>query len=308
MATARVNDVELYYDDIGSGECIVLTHGSWTDATGWQDAAALLAHRYRVVTWDRRGHSRSQPGDTAGSRAEDAADLAALIEHVSSEPVRLVGNSYGANVTLTLVATRPDLVASAAAHEPPLFGLLGGTRDPTLQQELTALAAELVIVRDLILAGRHHDAAERFVEYVALGPGAWEQLPAALRATLERNARTYLDEMADETAPTIDAAVIASTQVPVLLSHGTQSPALFPAVIAKLGQLIPAHIEVLEGAGHVPHTTHTRQWVAQLVAFHEHCPSECSVTRPAIRTDITHTSSRVRSRSTCATSSRWRAS
>jgi pimeloyl-ACP methyl ester carboxylesterase len=62
MATALLNGVELYHDDIGSGECIVLTHGSWIDAMSWQDAANLLAQRYRVVTWDRRGHSRSQTG------------------------------------------------------------------------------------------------------------------------------------------------------------------------------------------------------------------------------------------------------
>ena len=276
MATASVNGVELYYEDMGSGECVVLTHGSWTDATGWQEAATLLAQRCRVVTWDRRGHSRSQSGDGAGSRAEDAADLAALIEHVSSHPVRVVGNSYGGIVTLTLVADRPDLVVSATVHEPPLFGLLEGTPDPTLQQELAAVAAEFVTVRDLIIAGRHRAAAEHFVEHVALGPGAWEQLPNEFRATLERNARTFLDELADDTALTIDTAALASTRVPVLLTHGTRSPALFPAVIAELRRLIPAQIAVLEGAGHVPHATHTKQWISRLVTFHEHVrPSAC---------------------------------
>jgi pimeloyl-ACP methyl ester carboxylesterase len=77
----------------------VLTHGSWTDTTGWEQAVARLSDRYRVVVWDRRGHSRSGAGGGPGSRADDTSDLAGLIEQVSTEAVHVVGNSYGANVT-----------------------------------------------------------------------------------------------------------------------------------------------------------------------------------------------------------------
>jgi pimeloyl-ACP methyl ester carboxylesterase len=268
MATAVVNGVELYYDDIGSGECVVLTHGSWTDATGWTGAATLLAERYRVVAWDRRGHSRSRSGDGPGSRAEDAADLAGLIGRISSEPVHLVGSSYGANVALTVAAARRDLVVTAAVHEPPLFGLLEGTQDPTLHQQLASTNAELAIVRELLVAGRHREAAEHFVENVALGAGTWTQLPEHFRATLERNAPTYLDEMDDDTALTIDTAALAATTVPLLMTYGTRSPTIFPAVIAELARLTPARVEVIDGAGHVPHLTHTEHWVSRLVAFH----------------------------------------
>jgi pimeloyl-ACP methyl ester carboxylesterase len=269
MATARLNGVALHYDAIGSGECVVLTHGSWTDATGWGDAATRLAERYRVVTWDRRGHSRSEGGDGAGSRAEDAADLAALIEHVSDAPVHVVGSSYGASVTLTLLATRPDLVVSAMVHEPPLFGLLDGTPDPALREQLALVGARLQVVRDLLEAGRHRDAAACFVEQVALGAGAWQELPDAMRATLERNAGTFLDELNDDTALTIDPAALRSITAPVLLTYGTASPPLFAAVIAELRELCPSRTEVLDGAGHLPHVTHTDEWVARLVDFHE---------------------------------------
>jgi pimeloyl-ACP methyl ester carboxylesterase len=200
MTTTTINGVELYYEITGAGDCLVLTHGSWSDGTGWGPAVSLLAERYRVVVWDRRGHSRSQTGDGPGSRAEDAADLAGLIEQVSGEPVHVAGNSYGANVTLTLLTERPDLVATAAVHEPPLFGLLEGTRDQALASELSAFDADFAIVRNLISSGSHRDAAEYFIEHVALGAGTWDQLPAAFRAVLETNAPTYLDELADDTA------------------------------------------------------------------------------------------------------------
>jgi pimeloyl-ACP methyl ester carboxylesterase len=283
MATRLINGVELYYETRGAGDCLVLTHGSWTDGAGWGPAVDLLADRYRVVVWDRRGHSRSQAGDGPGSRAEDAADLAGLIEHVSAEPVHVAGNSYGANVTLTLLTERPDLVATAAVHEPPLFGLLEGTRDEALSSELSVLEADLAVVRVLIGSGHHGEAAEYFVERVALGPGSWDRLPESFRSLLETNAPTYLDELADQTALSIDPVALATTAVPLLLTHGTDSPDLFPAVITALAQLVPAaQVEVLDGAGHIPHATHPTDWTARLVAFHDlHSRSQLQRSRAA---------------------------
>lgn len=271
MSTAEVNGVELYYEVHGTGDSIVLTHGSWTDARSWEQAATTLRESYRVVLWDRRGHSRSGAGAGPGSRQEDAADLAGLIERVSNEPVHVVGNSYGANITLTLVTTRPDLVVSAAVHEPPLWGLLEGTRDHALVDELAHAESALSVVRERITSGDHRGAAEHFVEHVALGPGMWDQLPDAFRSTLESNAPTYLDELADDTALSIDTAALAATEVPLLLTYGTESPQLFPAVIAELAQLVAdARVEVIAGAGHIPHTTHTGEWISHLVGFHQH--------------------------------------
>jgi len=273
MATTRVNGVELYYETMGTGDCLVLTHGSWTDGTGWDRVVGALAERYQVVVWDRRGHSRSQTGDGPGSRAEDAADLAGLIEHVGGQPVHVAGNSYGAIVTLTLVISRPELVATATVHEPPLWGLLEGTRDRAVRDALAATDADLAVVRNLITSGDQRDAAEHFIEHVALGPGTWDQLPEQLRAVLAANAPTFLDELADPTALSIDAATLATTTVPLLLTHGTESPGLFPAAIAELVKLVPAaRVEMLEGAGHIPHATHPEEWTAHLVAFHEQHP------------------------------------
>jgi pimeloyl-ACP methyl ester carboxylesterase len=197
-----------------------------------------------------------------------------LIEHVGGEPVHVAGNSYGAIVTLTLLIARPELVATATVHEPPLWSLLEGTRDQALLNALAAADADLAVVRNLISWGKHREAAEYFIEHVALGPGTWDQLPEPFRAVVEANAPTFLDELADPTALSIDAAVLATTTVPLLLTHGTESPELFRAVIAELVQLVPeARVDALEGAGHIPHATHPEEWIARLMAFHEQHPT-----------------------------------
>lgn len=270
MTTTRVNGVELFFEATGTGDTLVLTHGSWGDSTSWGAVVGPLAERFEVVTWDRRGHSRSSGGTAPGSLREDAADLATLIEHLGETAVHVAGNSYGASITLTLVASRPELVASAAVHEPPLFSLLEDTRDQQVAEALSATNGALASVVELLEASDHRAAARRFVDTVAFGPGAWEHLPEPTRELFVANAATYLDECRDPDGLSIDESALATTTVPLLLSHGTESPALFPAVIRQLATLVPhARLAVLTGAGHVPHATDPDAWIANLLTFYD---------------------------------------
>lgn len=270
MPTVNVNGAQLYFETTGAGERLVLVHGSWGDARNWSAVVPALAERFEVVTWDRRGHSRSDAGTGPGSLAGDAADLAGLIEHLGGPPAHVVGSSYGASVTLTLVAARPDLVASAAVHEPPLFALLEGTQDAAVAGALSANAAGIAAVTKLLEAGDAEGAARHFVDTVAFGPGAWDRFPEAQRATFVSNASTYLDECRDPGGLSIDGAALSKTKVPLMFSSGTGSPPLFPAVVRELAVLVPAaHVEVLAGAGHVPHVSHPVAWVANLFDFHD---------------------------------------
>ena len=280
MPTVELNGVDLYYEMSGHGERLVLTHGSWTDHTGWTPTLQALTERFEVVTWDRRGHSRSQGGDHPGSRDEDAADLAALIEHLGGGPVHLVGNSYGSIVVLTLVASRPYLVASAVVHEPPLLSLLEGTTDPAIAATLAGVDREFSAVLALIETGAHQAAAEYFVDQVAIGPGSWASLPESFRDVLVANAPTFLDEHHDPTSGSIDAAALARTSVPLMFTHGTQGPQWYRAIIDELTRLVPAaRVEVITGAGHLPHATHPDRWVATLLAFHETIASRLEAAR-----------------------------
>lgn len=272
-AIMAVNGVELYVETIGAGDRVVLVHGSWGDATTWDALAGLLAERFEVVTYDRRGHSRSGDGHSPGSLIEDAQDLGALIQLLGPAPAHVVGNSYGSSVALALTAAHPDLVVSTAVHEPPLFGLLENSA-ADLATGLAEVGRRLGDVVVLLETGQDEAAARCFVDTVAFGPGAWDQLGDDRRQTFVRNAHTFLDERRDEHGASIDAAALASSTVPMLLSHGTQSPPMFPAVIAHLATLVPqAQVCVLDGAGHVPQLSHPAALAASLIAFYGQLPA-----------------------------------
>jgi pimeloyl-ACP methyl ester carboxylesterase len=121
MAEIEVNGVRLRYELTGQGDGVVLVHGSWDDRHGFDAVAPDLAERFRVLAYDRRGHS---DGEGGGTLDDDVADLAALIEGLVLGPAHVVGHSRGGAVALRLAIARPELVRTVNVHEPPLFALL----------------------------------------------------------------------------------------------------------------------------------------------------------------------------------------
>jgi pimeloyl-ACP methyl ester carboxylesterase len=222
------------------------------DATSWQAVLPGLAKSHRVLTYDRRGHSRSERPDTQGSVHEDADDLAALMEELGFAPAHVVASSYGGNIALRLAGRRPELFRSLSCHEPPLWSLLA--EDPEGQAHLQRGAASIESIGKRIAEGDDAGAARQFVEEVAMGPGAWDQIPQQVQEIMERNAPTFLDELQDPDQVGVDLPALASLQMPVRLTAGSQSPAVFTRTVDLLAELIPgSKRDTIEGAGHVPH-------------------------------------------------------
>src|SRR5580700_4172975 len=90
------SDIELYYEDHGSGQPIVLIHGYPLSGASWEkQVPALLDAGYRVITYDRRGFGKSSQPTTGYDYDTFAADLNALIEHLGLSDAVLAGHSMG---------------------------------------------------------------------------------------------------------------------------------------------------------------------------------------------------------------------
>jgi len=267
MPTAKVNGVRFFYELSGSGTIpLVLVHGSWDSHHDWDAIVPRLAGSFRVLAYDRRGHSRSERPAGQGSVREDAADLAALLEHFGLAPAWVVGNSFGASIALRLAGARPALFRGVIAHEPPLFSLLAG--DPAVAPLLGEVQRRIAAVVERISAGDHAGGAEKFVETVASGPGAWARVPADGLKTLVENAPTFLDESRDPEQFALDLDRIGGFARPVLLTLGEKSPPTFAPVVAKLAHAMPrAEVATITGAGHIPHATHPDAYVEAILAF-----------------------------------------
>jgi pimeloyl-ACP methyl ester carboxylesterase len=268
MPTTSVNGVRLLYELNGTDEIpLVLVHGAWSSHHTWDRVAPRLAESFRVLTYDRRGHSGSERPVGQGSVREDVADLAALIEHLGLAPAWVAESSFGATITLRLASERPDILLGIICHEPaPLFSLLAD--DPAFASMLYEVSRKEQAVVERVASGDHAGAAEQFVETVALGPGSWTQLPPQLRQTLIENAPSFLDEVNDPERNEFDLDELKGFSQPALLTLGDQSPPFYAPIVAMFGKVLNrAKTVTFPGAGHVPYNTHPEAYIEVVTAF-----------------------------------------
>lgn len=275
MSTIHVKGTDLYYEIKGNGPPLVLVHGSWVDHTNWLAAAALLAESFRVVTYDRRGHSRSgRPADLIARRQHED-DLAALLEVLECSPAHVAGNSFGGLVALGLAARRPELARSITVHEPPALSAVEGGE---LARRAAEVTATLRAVIEEVETGHVERGTRRFIEEVALGPGSWELLPEPMRATCMRNAPAFVAEERDPGWSGLDTDALNAFTGRILLTTGDAAPLWLRLLVDRIAVLLPAaQTATIAGAGHAPHLTHPAEYAELVTAFlgdrtshHEH--------------------------------------
>ncbi|HEX5505727.1 MAG TPA: alpha/beta hydrolase [Thermomicrobiales bacterium] len=120
-----VEGASLYYEVRGQGPTLLMIPGGGGDAGYYTPVADLLADEYAVITYDRRGNSRSTRDDRRDLVvAEQSADARSLIDALGAAPAAVFGNSAGAVIALDLAARFPAGLATVGAHEPPILAVL----------------------------------------------------------------------------------------------------------------------------------------------------------------------------------------
>jgi pimeloyl-ACP methyl ester carboxylesterase len=178
----------LYHEVRGSGPVLLLISGGGDDAGQWSHIAPVLAAQFMVVTYDRRGLSRSPrpAGWTVTSVEEQADDAAALLRALNLTPALVVGHSAGASIACGLVARHPDVVRHAVSYEPPLLAVVSNSEE--------VVGGFRAMVDQAMAEGGPRRAMEVFIRANA-GDAAYESWFASLDpAYLERvfaNAATF---------------------------------------------------------------------------------------------------------------------
>jgi pimeloyl-ACP methyl ester carboxylesterase len=266
MELEGVDGTALTYDVAGDGVPLVLIHGSWGERQTWGFVIPALAESFRVISFDRRGHGESTAPPDVGTVHDDVADVVRLIDALGDGRANVVANSYGACIALRLAAAHPERVARMVCHEPPMLGVLDADDDGK------AIADEerrkLDEVRQILERGEYAEAAEYFVERVALGPGMWSELPPPLQQMFVDHAPTFLGELRDPDALAADPDSLTRVSTPALLTHGDQSPAFFAPIVERLERLLPnGRRRLLPGIGHAPQLTHPDEYASVVLDF-----------------------------------------
>src|SRR3954447_11641813 len=127
MSSLDVPGARLHYDIRGHGPLLLLIPGATGTGESYSSLAECLAAHYTILTYDRRGFSRSlldgPPADTHRLQA-DTDDVRRFVVNVSDAPAIVFGSSSGAIVALAVLTHHPSVVHTLVPFEPPAERLL----------------------------------------------------------------------------------------------------------------------------------------------------------------------------------------
>ncbi|MFJ1570436.1 alpha/beta fold hydrolase [Pseudomonas sp. NPDC088322] len=112
MAYFEHEGCTLHYQQYGQGEPLVLLHGLGSSSLDWELQVPLLSQHYRVILLDSRGHGRSDKPTDGYQIATFSEDLLALLEHLQTGPVHLVGLSMGGMIGFQFAVDHPRWLRS----------------------------------------------------------------------------------------------------------------------------------------------------------------------------------------------------
>ncbi len=257
MATARINGIDIRFEDTGGdGPAVLFNHGFLMDHTMFDAQVDALRDSYRCVRWDERGF-----GDTRATGTftywDSADDAVGLLDHLGIDRAVFVGMSQGGFLALRAALTHPDrvralvLIDSAADVDDAetiegYRGMLHVFGKGTDEER----AGVFQIVSGLIL-GDEGLAAEWIPKWEAIER---EQIVTAGHALLER------DDISGR---------VGEIRCPILAVHGTADQAIGLERAKVLAAAASDHRGIVEvdGAAHAPNMTHPDQVTPAIEEF-----------------------------------------
>ena len=257
MAFAPVNDMVLHFRVEGSEDApaLVLVNSLGTDARIWDSVIARLAGRYRVISYDKRGHGLSDSPGGDYSLDDHVSDLAGLLQFLGIERVALAGVSVGGLIAQDFALRYPDRLAALV-----LCDTAAKVGDVAMWHERIATARQLGLAA---LAGPV--MARWFTERFR------RERPAEVAGWRNMLARMPVDGYAGTCAALRDAdlrGAIAAITVPTLVVVGEQDLATPVELVRGMAQAIPgSQFVTIPDCGHIPSIEQPQALTALMTRF-----------------------------------------
>jgi 3-oxoadipate enol-lactonase len=260
MPTAPIRDIDIYYEESGSGDPLILIMGISGDLQAWALQVPALSRHFRVITLDNRGAGRTSAPDKPYSIAGMAEDVAGLMDHLGIARAHVLGFSMGGYVAQELALKHPTkvdkLILLATAPyidgygENTIKSWINVRRSNMSRDQVQRLTALWLYGADLF------DDRERFERAILTGvanPYA-QQDHAFIRqaqAVLGFDARDRLPNLKQDT----------------LIVCGEEDILVPPRNSERLGALIPKSRLVRLPGGHIGCIEHPAEYNAAFLEF-----------------------------------------
>ncbi|HET7051815.1 MAG TPA: alpha/beta hydrolase [Solirubrobacteraceae bacterium] len=236
VGTENTADIEIHYNDHGTGKPIVLIHGYPLDGNSWErQERVLLANGYRCITYDRRGFGKSSQPTIGFDYDTFAADLKSLLDHIAlDQDVVLAGFSMGTGEVVRYLGT----YGSAGVSKAVLIGSIPPFLLQTDDNPRGVPGEVFEGIKEAIVADRYAYFDTFLANFYNTDVLAPERIgDAALRASFEvaAGASPYATYACIDTWLTDFRGDLSAIDIPVLAVHGAADRALpFAATTGRL--------------------------------------------------------------------------
>jgi pimeloyl-ACP methyl ester carboxylesterase len=265
----QLDERVIAYEVSGEGPLVVLAHGMGDSRAAYRFVAPRLVEAgYRVALTDLRGCGESTAEWPSYTRTDIAGDLIALVRHLGG-PAVLVGHSISGGAATIAAAKEPELFAGIAELGPftrKQSIRLGDLRVKRFRQGVLRLLGMGVF-----------GSAKLWLSYLDVAfpgtkPADWEDQLARIGRSVREPGRMKAMQKMGRSAPVDAGACLPDVRCPALIVMGTLDPdwtdprAEGSAIVAAMPDGI-ATLELIEGAGHYPHTQFPDETLALLLPF-----------------------------------------
>jgi len=212
------NGIQMYVEQYGTGDPLVLIHGSGQSIVDMAAQISFFAQRYRVIVADSRAHGKSGMTEQQMTYRQMAADWVALIDHLGLNPVKLIGWSDGGNIGLEIARAYPEKV-----------------------DRLAVMGANLAPSRDAV-----QDWAVQWVKDVSAEIDAKLASGDVSQETRAMQQQFYLLRE----LPDMSKAELASIETPVLVMAGDRDIIRDEHTVMMYQTLPNAHLAIFPGQTH----------------------------------------------------------
>ena len=244
MPTAKVSDIQVYYEVHGSGEPLLLIMGLGAHANSWEMQIPDFSREHKVIAFDNRGAGRSDKPSQPYTMPQMADDAAGLLDALGIGSAHVYGMSMGGMIAQELALRHPHRVRTLVLGG-TMAGLANGiVAGPELLQRWASNA--LLPLEQAVEAGLHFLYSEEFIaankerlvkRALEMAPlmAPFDSLQRQFMAVARFNAYDRLQEI----------------RVPTLIITGTHDKIVPAANSRILAERIPgARLVELAGAGH----------------------------------------------------------
>lgn len=230
MAIINRDGVNIYYEDHGSGPAVLLSHGYSATTRMWAGQMEALKDRFRVITWDMRGHGQSDSPDDpkAYSEAATTEDMAAILKHLGIDKAVIGGLSLGGYMSLAFHLAHPEMTRALM-----LFDTGPGYKNPVGREGWNETARK----RAEIFEARGLDALGSGAEVRIAQHSSAQGLAHAARGMLAQ-----FDSRVIESLPAID--------VPTLVLVGENDTPFLGGTDYMVNKIPGAQKALIANAGH----------------------------------------------------------